>query len=86
MADQTDADKLKYRFHQVFRSAPQEFEAALFEFERYCEDVMLAVTKADASTILNIQGRIQQTEAILRIFKECRDYKPRQPAPPAKTP
>jgi hypothetical protein len=86
MAEKTNADKLKARFHHLFRSAPQEFEAALFEYELYCEDVADAVVVADAGTILNIQGRIQQTRALLRILKECRDYKPHQPAPPANTP
>jgi hypothetical protein len=82
----TTSESLKQRFHLLFRAAPEQYEAALFEFERYCDDVMGAVTVADASTILNIQGRIQQTQALLRIFKECRDYRSHQPAPPAKTP
>ncbi len=85
MPDKTNTDKLKARFHSLFRGAPEQFEAALFEFELYCEDVADAVIKADASTILNIQGRIQQTKAILTFLKESRDYKPRQqPAPPTR--
>ena len=85
MADKTNSDKLKARFHNLFRGAPEQFEAALFEFELYCEDVANAVMVADASTIMNIQGRIQQSKAILTFLKECRDYKPR-PAPPAQSP
>ena len=85
MADKTNADKLKARFHQLFRGAPQEFEAALFEFELYCEDVANAVLLADASNILNIQGRIQQSKAVLTFLKECRDYKAR-PVAPTKSP
>jgi len=77
MADKTTSDKLKTRFHHLFRSAPQEFEAALFEYELYCEDTMAAITDAPVDEILVMQGRVQQVQAILRILRECRDYKPR---------
>lgn len=86
MADKTNADKLKARFHQVFRSASQEFEAAIFEFELYLEDASAAMAEAPVDRILVMQGRVQQAQAVLRILKECRDYKPRQPAPPAQSP
>ena len=82
----TSAESLKARFHQVFRGAPQEFEHALFEFEKYCEEAFEAMARAPSTEILVMQGRVQQAQALLRIFKECRDYKPRQPAPPIQNP
>lgn len=82
----TTSEKLKARFNAVFSAAPQQLEAAIFEFELYCEEATAAMLEAPTDKILMMQGRVQQAMAVLRILKECRDYKPRQPAPPAQSP
>ena len=60
---------------------PQVFEQFVNLFAVYTDEVTLAVTEADATTILVMQGRAQQCRALLRVLRECDKPKQTKPAP-----
>lgn len=52
-------------------AAPDQFDHFLKVFQVYNYDVTVAVTVADQATVLQAQGRAQQTTALERLFREC---------------
>ena len=62
---------------------PQVFEHFVNLFAVYTDEVIAAVTEADATNILVMQGRAQQCRALLRVLQECDKQKQPRPTPPA---
>jgi hypothetical protein len=62
---------------------PRVFEHFVNLFSVYTEEVTVAVTEADPTTILVMQGRAQQCRALLRLLQECDRVKPTKPTPPS---
>ena len=60
---------------------PPGFERFVNLFAVYTEEVTVAVTEADATNILVMQGRAQQCRALLRVLQECDKPKQTKPAP-----
>lgn len=58
---------------------PEAFELFVRELRRLSEHVTVAVTEADAGSILVAQGRAQQCRSLLRVFEECDRPKPPTP-------
>ena len=56
---------------QLKHAAPQEWEEFVKLFFIHTEEVTVAVTAAEPSTILVEQGKAQHARALLRIFIEC---------------
>ena len=50
---------------------PEAFDDFLATFRTYTNAVITALSEADQATILNLQGRLQQCRALIRIFEEC---------------
>jgi hypothetical protein len=62
-------------------ASPEGFEHFVNLFAVYTGEVITAVTEADATNILGMQGRAQQCQALLRVFRECDKPKQTKPAP-----
>ena len=62
-------------------SDPHGFDHFVNLFAAYTDEVTVAVTEADATNVLVMQGRAQQCRALLRILKECDKTKPIKPTP-----
>ena len=60
---------------------PPGFERFVNLFAVYTDEVIAAVTEADATNILVMQGRAQQCRALLRVLRECDKLKQTNPAP-----
>ncbi len=50
------------------------------EFGSYTHEALSGMAESPADKILLMQGRVQQCQALLRLFKEC-DAPSRKPAP-----
>ncbi len=77
----TNAQVFSEASHRLRNSSPQEFEQFVELFAAYTEEVVFAVTEADPTNILVMQGRAQQCRALLRILRECDKTKPTTPTP-----
>lgn len=58
-------------------AATPEFTNFLKHLSTYTDEVVLAVTEADADRILVAQGRAQQARHLLRVLVECEPPTPR---------
>ena len=77
----TNVKLLSDCFLALRNATPEGFEQCLKVFEEYTDEVTVAVTNADATNILVMQGRAQQCRALLRVLQECDTPKPTKPAP-----
>lgn len=72
--------QLSQNLRFLHNAAPEQYEAVINSFTRYINEVILAMTEADQSNILVMQGRAQQCRAIHQILVEsAQDEK--KPAP-----
>ena len=62
-------------------ASPEGYEHFVNLFAVYTDEVVAAVTEADATNILVMQGRAQQCRALLRVLQECDKQKQTKPAP-----
>ncbi len=59
---------------------PEAWDGFVRSFSAYTHEAMLGMTESPADKLLLMQGRVQQCQALLRLFKEC-DVPNRKPAP-----
>ena len=62
-------------------ASPEGYEHFVNLFAVYTDEVVAAVTEADATNILVMQGRAQQCRALRRLLRECDKQKQTKPAP-----
>jgi len=77
----TNIDLFSQAALRLRNAAPEPFEQFVNLFAVYTAEVVEAVTEADATTILVMQGRGQQCRALLRVLIECDKLKQTKPAP-----
>lgn len=68
---------------RMSRADPEAWEQFIVAFELYSIEAMEGLTGSPQDTILNMQGRAQQLQALLRMFRECNKQ---PPAPPQEPP
>lgn len=56
---------------RMSRADPEAWDQFVVAFELYSIEAMQGLTGAPQDAILNMQGRAQQCEALLRMFREC---------------
>lgn len=76
---------MKQLMARLSRAEPDAWEQFLVAFELYAMEAMQGLTSAPQDQILNMQGRAQQCEALLRMFREC-NRPPQQKAPETPAP
>ncbi len=59
---------------------PEAWDGFLRSLTTYTHEAMEGMAAAPADKLLMMQGRVQQCQALIRIFKEC-DAPSRKPAP-----
>jgi hypothetical protein len=69
---------------RLSRADPEAWEQFLVAFELYSIEAMEALAGAPQDQILNMQGRAQQLQALLRLYRECN--KKQSPAPAQAAP
>jgi type II secretory pathway component GspD/PulD (secretin) len=77
----TNEQLLSQKFLRLRNADPVAFDDCVSIFGEYTGEVTVAVTEADATNILVMQGRAQQCRAILRVLQECDKPKQTKPAP-----
>ena len=77
----TNVQLLSQKCLHLRNADPLAFDGFISTFAEYTEEVTVAVTEADATNILVMQGRAQQCRAILRVLRECDKVKPTKPTP-----
>ncbi len=64
---------------------PQRWEDFVNSFERYSDQVTVAVTEASPEEVLIYQGMARQCRALVRCFRECHLQK-QKPPPSTRAP
>ncbi len=65
---------------QLRNANPEAWDGFIRSFSDYTHEAMIAMAESPADKILVMQGRVNQCQALLRLFKEC-DAPSRKPAP-----
>lgn len=66
-----ERDPLVVAFRILKNAAPEEFMGAMGVFERYTNEVTVAVTDAPPEHILNMQGRAAQCRGLLMVLQDA---------------
>ena len=63
-------------------ASPEVWDQFVNYFARYTEESLIAVSEADAATIMTIKGHAKQNRALLHLFATCdQELKKTEPVP-----
>jgi hypothetical protein len=78
----TNAKDFRKTVLRLRNANPEAFDQFVNYFSIYTEESLIAVSEADAATIMTMKGRAQQCRALLQLFVTCdQEGKKAEPIP-----